>query len=123
MTLLFMLRRLAEEDEEEGRAAGEDEGQGEGMLQLYVQSVGRPGHARGTTGFLHKAARSVFLAAWLVQGPAHESRVDHRDHGWPSRPDRIAARNRLKALPGAAELFSREAERRDGEASEPEGNP
>ena len=64
-----------------------------------------------------------FLAAWLVQGPAHESRVDHRDHGWPSRPDRIAARNRLKALPGAAELFSRVAERRDGEASEPEGNP
>ena len=60
MTLLFMLRRLAEEDEEEGRAAGEDEGQGEGMLLLYVQSVGRPGHARGTTGFLHKAARSVF---------------------------------------------------------------
>lgn len=74
----------------------------------------------------HKSAQGRplgFLAAWLLGGASEA--VDTADaHKWGvacTREERVAARARLAACPGAEGLMSYERARRDGEPEEPIG--
>ena len=64
------------------------------------------------------------LASWLAMGPHVETKADHWNKDlWPSRQQRVEAREALAETPGGDVLLEQERPQEAGEEAEPDERP